>query len=79
MLKARQILLVVFAGVFAIAPTAIAFGAHTSSENRNGTTSSAELSHEHTRSVPRRHHRRSSSVRRSKRLPKAKSLEKESW
>ena len=80
MLKARQILLVVFAGVLAIGSAAITVGARTNLDDRSGQTMSAHSSNGHTRSVAHRHHRhRKSSVTRSKRLPNANSLKKESW
>lgn len=81
MLKARQILLVVFAGVLAIGSAAITVGARTYLDDRSDQTMFAHSSNVHTRSAAHRHHHhhRRSSVTRSKRLPNANSLKKESW
>lgn len=79
MFKAKQILLVVFAAVFAMGSAAITFGARASLDHRSVQTMPPQISTvQHTGSTPRRHRRRSS-VKRSKRLPNVKSLKKESW
>lgn len=81
MLKFRQIFSVVLAGVFAIGSGSIALSAHNSLNLGKGGTNSAPVSHLHHRRHHHRHHhhhhRRSSG--RSKRVPRARSLEKESW
>lgn len=79
MFKARQIFLVVFAGALALGSAAITVGARTSLDRRSDLTKSAMSSNLHTRSAAHRRHHRRSSVKRSKRLPNAKSLKKESW
>lgn len=79
MFKTRQVLLFVFAGVLMIASAAITAGARTSRDPKSDQTMSAHRSTVHTRSAGLRHHRRRSSGKRSKRLPNAKSLNKESW
>lgn len=79
MFKAKKILLVVFASVITSGSAAITFGAPTSLNHRDEPSSTAQNSTvKHTRSRRHRHHRRSSG-KRSKRLPNAKSLQKESW
>jgi hypothetical protein len=77
MLIVRKILLFVLV-VLVLSSAANAFGAGTSSNRRNGQPTLADASHARNRSVTRRHHRHRSSIG-SKRVPKAKSLEKESW
>lgn len=79
MIKARQIFLVVFAGVLALGSAAITVGARTSPAGRSDPTKSAIGPDLRTRSAAHRHHHRRSSIKRSKRLPNAKSLKKESW
>ena len=79
MFKTRQMLLVVFAGVLAVGAAAITVGARTGLNPRSGPGKSAYGSNLHTRSAAHRHHRRRSSGKRSKRLPNAASLKKESW
>ena len=78
MLIGRKILVHMLAGVFAFAAAANAFSVDKSSNHRNGEPAVANSSHARTRPANRHHHRHRSSAR-SKRVPKAKSLEKESW
>lgn len=75
MIKGRQIFLVMCAGVLALGSAAITVGARTIPEP----TKSAISPNVHTRSAAHRDHRRRSSGKSPKRLPKAKSLKKESW
>ena len=77
MFKAKKFSLVVFATVITIGSATITFGAQTSLnhiDKPSRTAKSSTVKH----SLSGRHHRRSSG-KRSKRLPNAKSLQKESW
>ena len=76
MFKERKMFLLVLAGVLAFGSAVKAFGVGASSNHRNAEPTLANSSHARTRT---RNHRRHRSPVRSKRVPKAKSLEKESW
>ena len=79
MFNPKQIFTVIFAAVVSIGSAVLAFG-QTSLVQASGQKMSTELSTAHgTHSSGHRHHRRTTSTKRKKRVPNAKSLNTESW
>lgn len=79
MFKAKQIVLIAVAGLLLIGSTATGFGARGTLAQTRGNNITAQTSAAHHSRSSSRRHRRHKSLRRSKRVPNAASLKKESW